>query len=123
MKHCAALHNTVFDTNIPTIGEKGFSLGKIVLWSTGRTDKQQQQQQQQQHQKGVEEDTGDGLSEEESAAVGFLERLLELDPRRRISAEDALKHEFLAEPAPADTTKDSATESKESGDDDEVEML
>ena len=119
MKHCAALHNTVFDTNIPTIGEKGFSLGKIVLWSTGRTDKQQQQQ----HQKREEEDTGDGLSEEESAAVSFLERLLELDPRRRISAEDALKHEFLAEPSPADTTKDSATECKESGDDDEVEML
>ena len=38
MKHCAYLHGTSFETTIPTIGQAGFSLEKIILWSTCRND-------------------------------------------------------------------------------------
>jgi cell division control protein 7 len=78
MKQCAHLHGTYFETNIPTVGQSGFSLERIVLWSTSRED-------------GSEKP----LTKAEKVAVSFLERCFELDPSRRISAEDALKHEFL----------------------------
>ncbi|KAI9801668.1 MAG: hypothetical protein M1833_002350 [Piccolia ochrophora] len=84
MKPAALLHGAVFDTTLPSIGEKGFSLQKIVLWSTGRS--------------GNKDDTkNEGLSRQEKIAVMFLYGCLDLDPARRISAEDALNHEFLAE--------------------------
>jgi cell division control protein 7 len=35
------------------------------------------------------------LSDEEKMAVDFLSRCMELDPARRISAKEALDHEFL----------------------------
>jgi cell division control protein 7 len=49
------------------------------------------------------------LTEEEKLAVRFLERCLELDPNKRISAEEALDHEFLKE--------------VEMSDDEELDML
>lgn len=84
MKQCAVLHGTVFETNIPTIGQQGFSWEKIVLWSTCR----------------VEGDSREGsstLDDEEQQAVRFLDRCMDWDPSRRISARDALRHEFLRE--------------------------
>ncbi|KAI9837858.1 MAG: hypothetical protein M1819_006792 [Sarea resinae] len=84
MKACALLHGNVFESTIPTIGERGYSLERIVLWSTCRNGK---------------DENGSGeqkLSTDEALAVRFLARCLELDPSRRISAEDALQHEFLA---------------------------
>ena len=108
MRHCAALHNTVFDTNIPTIGDKGFSLEKIVLWSTSRTGKSA---------KGEEDPEAATMGDEERGAVRFLERCLELDPKRRISAEEALRHEFLAEEVAGEKVGGGADE------DDEVAML
>jgi cell division control protein 7 len=84
MKQIAYLHGTSFESNIPTIGANGFALGKIVLWSTCRTEHA-----------GTGE-TGK-LSPEEEVAIRFLDRCLELDPNKRISAEEALQHEFLAE--------------------------
>ncbi len=98
MKACALLHGAVFEESIPTIGEKGFSLEKIVLWSTCRA--------------GDSKGPAPKMPDDESQAVKFLERLLELDPRKRLSAEEALNHEFLAGP-----DEDSAV------DDDEMEML
>lgn len=83
MKQCAYLHGTMFETTIPTIGDKGFTLEKIILWSTCRNDS-----------KDGEEDP---LTDEEMMAVRFLERCLELDPNKRISAAEALEHEFLKE--------------------------
>ncbi|RDW68017.1 putative mitogen-activated protein kinase HOG1 [Coleophoma cylindrospora] len=80
MKQCALLHGTVFETSIPTIGQAGFTLEKIILWSTCRND------------------GGDGeipLTSEEKLAVRFLERCFELDPHKRISAKEALEHPFL----------------------------
>lgn len=83
MKQCALLHGTVFETNIPTIGNAGFSLEKIIMWSTCRD--------------GDEVKPPEPLTDEEKLAVRFLERCFELDPNKRISAEEALQHEFLRE--------------------------
>jgi cell division control protein 7 len=83
MKQCAFLHGTFFETNIPSIGQNGFSYEKLILWSTSRSD-------------GAK--AGESrLSEEERLAVSFLERCFELDPSKRISAEEALEHPFLKE--------------------------
>lgn len=85
MKQAAYLHGTSFETNIPTIGANGFTLSKLVLWSTCRNDE-----------RGVNDESYK-LPEGERLAVSFLERCLELDPNKRISAVEALQHEFLAE--------------------------
>lgn len=82
MKACAFLHGTYFESSIPSIGPAGFSLEKIILWSTCRTD-------------GVKGASEARLSDEERMAVSFLERCFELDPEKRISAEEALAHPFL----------------------------
>ncbi|KAH0565322.1 hypothetical protein GP486_001283 [Trichoglossum hirsutum] len=97
MKACANLHGAIFETTIPTIGEKGFHLEKIILWATNRSGKNEH---------GEEEK----LPSDEVQAVKFLQRCFELDPQKRISAEEALRHEFLAEVG-------------EDGDYDEVKML
>jgi cell division control protein 7 len=52
-------------------------LSRIILWSTCRDEKT------------------DALTPDEAVAVKFLERCLELDPSKRISADEALEHEFL----------------------------
>ncbi|KAG0647128.1 Cell cycle serine threonine-kinase hsk1 [Hyphodiscus hymeniophilus] len=100
MRQCAYLHGTVFATDIPTIGQGGFALEKIILWSTCRNDA-----------------GADGeeipLTEEEKMAVRFLECCLELDPNKRISAKQALEHEFLREMEISD----------DDDDDDEMDML
>ena len=85
MKQCAYMHGTVFETTISTIGNTGFTLEKVILWSTCRT--------------GDPGDNQGPLTAEEKMTVRFLERCLELDPHKRISAEDALRHEFLQEDA------------------------
>jgi cell division control protein 7 len=90
MKFCALLHGTVFETTIPTIGSSGFNLEKIILWSTCRN----------------EGDSEKPLDEEEKLAVRFLERCLELDTRKRISAEEALQHEFLRQDVNMDDEDD-----------------
>jgi cell division control protein 7 len=85
MKQVAMLHGTSFETNIPTIGLSGFTIEKIILWSTCRND-------------GGKDGTEIPLRDDEKMAVRFLERCFELDPNKRISAEEALQHEFLKEP-------------------------
>ncbi|KAK2750901.1 hypothetical protein FQN55_001473 [Onygenales sp. PD_40] len=76
MKAAAALHGQIFETNLPTIGEKGYSWEKIVLWSS----------------------CVDALTESEKQATRFLGWLLELDPAKRPSAKEALRHEFFTNP-------------------------
>lgn len=95
MKAAGLLHGCVFETSIPTVGTQGFTLEKIILWSTCRSDDKP-------------------LTDEERLAVGFLERCMDLDPSRRITAEEALEHEFLR-------LKDPSSEAL--GDDDEMDML
>ncbi|OAX80244.1 CDC7 protein kinase [Emergomyces africanus] len=80
MKAAAALHGQVFETSLPTIGEKGYSWEKIVLWSSC-----------------VEQ-----LTESEKQATRFLATLLELNPSKRPTAKEALRHEFFTHPAKED---------------------
>lgn len=78
MMEAAILHGQVLQTNIPTISESGHSWEKILLWCTNRNKKD-----------------GAGLTEEELEAVEFMKCCLELDPLRRITAEEALRHPFI----------------------------
>ena len=98
MRAAGQLHGCMFETSIPTIGTAGFSLERIILWSTCRSD------------------TGEGLTDEEKVALEFLGRCLELDPSRRISAEEALQHDFLRMGL-------DNQESVELGEDDEMDIL
>ena len=100
MRAAGQLHGCMFETTIPTIGTQGFSLERIILWSTCRSD------------------TGETLSDDEKLAVEFLNRCLDLDPSRRISADEALAHEFLR------LGMDSSIEGMGTGaEDDEMDML
>ncbi|KAF2402276.1 kinase-like protein [Trichodelitschia bisporula] len=83
MRETALLHGQIMETNIPSYSDNGHSLEKIVLWCTNRSAK---------------DETGrriHSLSPDEKEAVAFLERLLECDPAKRITAEEALRHPFL----------------------------
>jgi cell division control protein 7 len=99
MQQTAFLHGCVFETNIPTIGKSGFSFEAIIQWSRDQPKVP--------------------LPEEEKVAVEFLSRCMELDPAKRISAEEALQHEFLKigleEPAQGNTGS--------GNDDDEMDIL
>ncbi|KAI1826382.1 putative cell cycle protein kinase [Xylaria intraflava] len=82
MKLAGQLHGCVFDTTIPTISNQGFSLEKIMLWSTCRSD-------------GGKDSAASKVTQAEKEAIEFLSRCMELDPTRRISAREALRHPFL----------------------------
>ena len=89
MKQCAILHGSTFECTLNTVGEKGYPLPHIVQWSTSVMRPEQE----------------DDLDPEVREAASFLELLMELDPRRRLSARAALAHPFLAED-PYDTQAD-----------------
>lgn len=77
MKTVAALHGSVFETNIDTIGDTGFTIERIIQWARCR-------------------ERGDTpLRAGEVQAIKLLEKLLELDPNKRMSAKQALHHEFF----------------------------
>ncbi|KAH7245745.1 kinase-like domain-containing protein [Fusarium tricinctum] len=76
MKAAGLLHGCVFETSIPTVGQGGFSMEKIIMWSTCRGEDKP-------------------LTPDEKMAITFLEWCMELDPSRRITASEALDHEFL----------------------------
>lgn len=78
MRLAGQLHGCMFDATIPTISSQGFSFEKIMLWSTCRSD-----------------GAANALTPDERDAVEFLARCMELDPSRRISADEALAHPFL----------------------------
>ena len=88
MQACARLHGSVYETNIETIGVKGFDLDKIILWATYRK---------------VENDP---LGAGELQAVRFLTGLMELDPAKRLSAREALGHEFFRNPVEDDDERE-----------------
>ncbi|CAG7927851.1 unnamed protein product [Penicillium olsonii] len=108
MKTAAAMHGQIFETNIPTIGEKGYSWEKLVKWSSCVED----------------------LTESEQQATRLLAGLMELDPSKRLSAADALQHEFFTDPIHHDVEwggnpEESADSAEEEEEDeaDEVAML
>ncbi|OAL20234.1 hypothetical protein AYO20_11523 [Fonsecaea nubica] len=80
MQAVAAMHGQVFETNIETIGERGFTFEKIIIWASCREKEQ------------------DSLRPGEAQAVAFLHGLLELDAGKRMTAREALQHEFLTAP-------------------------
>ncbi|KAJ5162437.1 hypothetical protein N7492_007829 [Penicillium capsulatum] len=99
MKAAAALHGQIFESNIPTIGEKGYSWEKLVKWSSCVED----------------------LTESEQQATRLLAGLMELDPSKRFSSEEALQHEFFTNPIHHDVEWGGhPEESAESGDEDDV---
>lgn len=77
MKTVAALHGSIFETNIDTIGDNGFPLERIIAWAS------------------CKEKTDAPLRAGELQAIRLLEKLLELDPNKRISAKQALQHDFF----------------------------
>lgn len=89
---CAVQHGCCFDCTLPSVGEKGFSFEKLILWSTCK----------------------DKFSPGEVSAIRLLERCLDLDPKKRIDATEALHHEFLLESTVFDDDEDA---------DDEINMV
>lgn len=83
MQKCALQHGEVFETNIPTIGDDGFSFEKIINWSLNRPTRDAKGEKTRLH--------GD-----EILPCQFLEACLALDPDKRITAREALMHPFLA---------------------------
>lgn len=104
MQAAAAMHGSVFETNIETIGEKGFTLEKIILWASCR------------------EKDNEGLRVGEAQAVHFLQGLLELDPIRRWSAKEALQHEFFTNPV-EDEVEREEREEQEAAEEEERERM
>lgn len=109
MHHAGLIHGCMFETSIPTIGAVGFSLEQIILWSTCRTPSRSEHG----------DPHGKPLTAEEKVAVEFLEKCLELDPAKRLSARDALKHKFLRESEPERDAVDLTGEA----DDDEMDLV
>lgn len=83
MREVAMLHGQIMDTNIPTFTDSGHAWEKIVLWSTGRTDKDSNGRRK------------SDLSSEELEAVEFMRACLDCIPEKRITAEEALQHPFI----------------------------
>jgi cell division control protein 7 len=80
MKAAASMHGQVFETNIPTVGDKGYGWEKLVVWSS----------------------CVQAPTESENQATRLLSGLLELDPQKRLSAKEALQHEFFTDPVDHD---------------------
>lgn len=104
MRQAGQLHGCMFETTIPTIGTQGFSFERIILWSTCR-------------------DTGVKMPEDEKLAVEFLAKCMDLDPARRISAEDALNHPFLQMGLEKEHGGSQSGEEEDEGEEDEMDIL
>lgn len=84
MRRCAITHGQIFESNIPTIGERGHTFESIINWSLDRASKDK-------------DGRRAGCRPDEVPAVEFLEDVLTLDPQGRLTAEQALRHPFLAD--------------------------
>lgn len=104
MQAAAALHGCMLETTIPTISNSGYRLESVILWSTDRLDAHGKQKEK--------------LPSDEQLAVEFLQKCMELDPRKRISAEEALQHRFLRMGLDQSVEGGGAA-----GEDDEMDML
>lgn len=96
MKTAALLHGQVFESTIPSIGEKGFGWEKLVLWSSCDSE----------------------MTDSTRQAIRLLSGLMELDPAKRLSAKEALRHEFFTDPIEDELYEDEEGEGEE-GEEDE----
>ncbi|KAF1809039.1 serine/threonine protein kinase Hsk1 [Eremomyces bilateralis CBS 781.70] len=85
MHQAGMLHGQMFETNIPTYRESGYSWEKIVLWASGRDGSK-----------------GGRLHQDEKDAIEFMELCFAIDPKERITATGALEHPFINSYAPDD---------------------
>jgi len=86
MKKCAELHSIVranqfltldctFEATLPSLSDKSMTFLKLIQWTTSNMQLP---------------------NWEQALALKFLESCMDLDPRSRISASDALDHPFLS---------------------------
>lgn len=75
IKQTGYLHGAVLECSIPNISNNGYAFTKLIAWSTC---------------KHVSKVTSD-----EKMIHTLLDGLLELDHRKRLSADEALEHEFF----------------------------
>ncbi|OJJ43348.1 hypothetical protein ASPZODRAFT_103210 [Penicilliopsis zonata CBS 506.65] len=105
MKAAAALHGQIFESNIPTIGDKGYNWEKLIKWASCVED----------------------LTESEKQATRLLAGLMELDPSKRLSAREALEHEFFTKPKDHDVewggNPDESAGSGDEADEDEADEV
>lgn len=94
MRETAMLHGQIMETNIPTFTDHGHPWEKVVLWATGRSEKDSNGRRKA------------DLSSEEQEAVSFMKLCLECIPEKRISASRALTHSFIAKAGEAGGDED-----------------
>ncbi|WBW72247.1 Dbf4(Dfp1)-dependent protein kinase Hsk1 [Schizosaccharomyces osmophilus] len=83
MRQVAALHGCTFETNVNTLTEKRVNFRKLILWaSCGSASIYKEKLM---HKPSIEE----------TVCLDFLERCLELDCNKRITASEAMAHDFL----------------------------
>jgi cell division control protein 7 len=88
MQKCALLHGSIFETNIPTIHEENFTFEQIIEWCLKETPSKG-------HESTPPLTSARTFTEKEMLAIDLLEKLMELDFRKRPTAEEALIHPFL----------------------------
>ncbi|PNS20627.1 Cell cycle serine/threonine-protein kinase hsk1 [Sphaceloma murrayae] len=76
MAETALRHGQILQTNIPSVSEHGHHWEKIINWCLNRR-----------------RDTE--MTDDEWEAIAFMDACLQLDPQRRLTAKEALKHPFI----------------------------
>ncbi|ANB11653.1 serine/threonine protein kinase CDC7 [Sugiyamaella lignohabitans] len=87
MQKCAFLHGSMFETDIPTIHDEGFSLSRIIEWCLGKKSSKSSN--------GADESRS-SFSKDELEAIDLLEHMMELDYRKRYSASECLADPFFS---------------------------
>jgi len=96
MKQAAALHGLVWECSLATIGNSGYPLDSLIHWSCCRS-------------------AGEKQPRGEPQAIRFMAKCMEVLPGERLSAKQALQHEFLQNFDESDGDEEDAAQSGEEG--------